>query len=203
MSVTCQCEPMDDWDLLAATFDDEADHGLRDAETRNAWRELLLSVLTPDVHDIADIGCGTGSLAVLLAEEGRDVTGLDLSPQMIAIAERKAAALREHRPVFLLDDAANPSLPKGAFDAVVARHILFMLPRPEDVVARWVDLLRPGGVLVLVEGFWSTGVGLTSTRCEEIVRKHRAHARVQHLSSNPALWGKKVDDERYMVVSTG
>jgi ubiquinone/menaquinone biosynthesis C-methylase UbiE len=200
--VNCQPDRMNDWDLLAATFDDEADHGLRDADTRAAWKALLRSALPSDAQKIADIGCGTGSLAVLLAEESRDVTGLDLSPQMLASAERKATALREHRPVFLLGDAANPSLPKAAFDAVVARHILFMLPRPEEVVARWLDLLRPGGVLVLIEGFWSTGVGLTATRCEEIVRKHRASARVQHLSTNSVLWGKDVDDDRYLIVST-
>ena len=193
---------MDDWNALAATFDEAADHGLRDPATRAAWTTLLRSVLPDGVQTIADIGCGTGSVSMLLAELGRDVTGIDSAPRMLAIAEQKAAGLREHRPAFLLGDASRPSLPTGTFDAVVARHILFLLPEPKDVIARWLDLLRPGGVLVLIEGVWSTGAGLTAEECVALVRAHRSAAEVQQLSSNAALWGKQVDDERYLVVST-
>ena len=74
------------WDAEAATFDDEADHGLADPATREAWRALLLGVLPPAPARIADLGCGTGSLSVLLAREGYAVDGLDLSPERVARA---------------------------------------------------------------------------------------------------------------------
>ena len=65
------------WDGQADTFDDGADHGLRDSQVRDAWRRLLLAHLPSPPAAIADIGCGTGSLSVLLAGEGYAVTGLD------------------------------------------------------------------------------------------------------------------------------
>ena len=55
------------WDEQVASFDDEADHGLRDIQTREAWRRLLGSVLPPPPAEVADLGCGTGSLSVLMA----------------------------------------------------------------------------------------------------------------------------------------
>ena len=73
------------WDAQADTFDDEADHGLRDAAVRGAWSRLLLFLL-PDVPaSVADLGYGTGSLSVLLAQAGYDVAGLDLSTRRLPV----------------------------------------------------------------------------------------------------------------------
>ena len=65
------------WDAEAATFDDEPDHGLVDPTVRAAWRQVLLNVLPPQPARILDLGCGTGSISVLLAEMGHSVTGID------------------------------------------------------------------------------------------------------------------------------
>jgi ubiquinone/menaquinone biosynthesis C-methylase UbiE len=85
-------DPAAAWDAEAATFDDEPDHGLRDPEVRRAWRALLAGALPPAPARVADLGCGTGSLAVLLAEEGHAVHGVDVSPAMVDRARAKAAA---------------------------------------------------------------------------------------------------------------
>ena len=53
--------------------------------------------------------------------------------------------------------AASRRCEEGAYDAVLARHVLWALPDPADALARWLGLLGPGGTLVLVEGHWSTG----------------------------------------------
>ena len=79
------------WDEEAAVFDEAADHGLADASTREAWRALLASVLPPAPARIADLGCGTGTLSLLLAEMGYQVDGVDFSPRMLERAARKAA----------------------------------------------------------------------------------------------------------------
>jgi 2-polyprenyl-3-methyl-5-hydroxy-6-metoxy-1,4-benzoquinol methylase len=65
------------WDQQAATFDDEPDHGLRDPAVRDAWIALLTPVLPDPPASIVDLGCGTGSLSVLLAQAGHHVHGLD------------------------------------------------------------------------------------------------------------------------------
>jgi hypothetical protein len=61
--------------------------------------------------------------------------------------------------------------------------------------------LRPGGRLLLVEGDWATGVGLPGERCLEVVLRHRREATVRQLGDDSALWGRDVDDERYLLVS--
>ncbi|GAA2445203.1 hypothetical protein GCM10010273_25690 [Streptomyces lavendulocolor] len=95
------------WDAAAASFDDEPDHGLRAAPTRAAWAAALRSWLPAGPFDVLDVGCGTGSLSLLLAEEGHRVTGVDLAPRMVGRARAKlAAAGRAGR--FLVGDAVEP-----------------------------------------------------------------------------------------------
>ena len=82
----------DDWDTSASHYDEEPDHGLLDPLVRAAWRGLLVAALPPAPAVVADLGCGTGSLSVLLAEEGYVVCGLDSSPAMLELAAAKAEA---------------------------------------------------------------------------------------------------------------
>ncbi|MFI7677055.1 class I SAM-dependent methyltransferase [Actinophytocola sp. NPDC049390] len=185
-----------DWDAEAARFDEQPDHGLRAPEIRSAWRELLLSALPPAPARVADLGCGTGSITLLLAEEGYEVTGVDRSPAMVAAAAAKVAGVAEVRE----GDAAFPPLEPSSYDVVFARHVLWTLPDPEAVVGRWLELLRPGGRLVLVEGRWHTGAGLTAARCRELVTPHSGEVSVHNLN-DPQLWGGPITDERYLLVS--
>ena len=146
-----------------------------------------------------DLGCGTGTLSVLLAEAGHTVAGVDLSGEMVDAARRKAATA--DLPVtFREGDASDPELERAAYDVVLSRHVLWALPDPSASLARWVRLLRPGGRLVLVEGSWSTGAGLTAEQTERLVREHRSDATVQQLT-DPVLWGRQIEDERYLLVS--
>jgi SAM-dependent methyltransferase len=127
------------------------------------------------------------------------VRALDLSPRMVEAARAKAATAGVDVE-FEEGDAAAPPYPPGSADVVLDRHVLWALPDPDAALERWAGLLAPGGVLVLVEGFWSTGGGLRAERCAQLVLRHRAEAVVTHLPQ-PQLWGKEIDDERYLLVS--
>jgi SAM-dependent methyltransferase len=188
------------WNSEAATFDDEPDHGLADPETRAAWRRLLLEHLPPAPADVADLGSGTGTLSLLLAAEGYRVQGLDLAEEMVAAATRKAEAAGT--PVtFRQGDASTPPYPPGTLDVVLSRHVLWAMPDRSGAVRAWTDLLRPGGRLLLVEGHWFTGGGLTAAACEGLLREHRDSVDVRRLD-DAVYWGREIDDERYLAVST-
>jgi ubiquinone/menaquinone biosynthesis C-methylase UbiE len=187
------------WDSQAATFDDQPDHGLRDPEVRDAWRRLLLAHLPPAPAAVADLGCGTGSLAVLLAAAGYSVTGLDSAPEMVRAARAKAAAAGVGAR-FVTADAAAPALPAGSFNVVLSRHVLWAMPDADSALAAWLRLLQPGGVLVLIEGRWHTGAGLTAAEASRAVLRQRAEVCVTALD-DPLLWGGPVSDERYLLVS--
>jgi len=188
------------WDAEAPTFDEAPDHGLHDPAVRAAWRALLLEHLPPAPARVADLGCGTGTLTVLLAEAGYRVDGLDLSPAMIALAEQKAATERDLPVTFRVGDASNPDLVQGSYDVVLSRHVLWALPEPATGLARWVRLLAPGGRLLLVEGSWSTGAGLTAEQTGSLVEDAGRACAVLPLPEEQ-YWGRPIEDERYLVHS--
>jgi 2-polyprenyl-3-methyl-5-hydroxy-6-metoxy-1,4-benzoquinol methylase len=187
------------WDAQAASFDEEPDHGLRDPDVRRAWSALLREHLPAAPARVADLGCGTGTLSVLLAGEGHQVHGIDLSDEMVTAARAKAADAMVDA-TFSQGDASDPLLEPAGYDVVLSRHVLWAMPEPSAALGRWIELLRPGGMLLLVEGHWFTGGGLTARECESLVREHREDVVLLPLD-DAAYWGREIDDERYLLVS--
>jgi 2-polyprenyl-3-methyl-5-hydroxy-6-metoxy-1,4-benzoquinol methylase len=188
------------WDERAASFDDEPDHGLRDPVTLEAWTRLLRTLLPPAPSSILDVGCGTGSLSVVLAKLGHIVTGIDLAPAMISYAEAKAVAAGQ-QITFHVMDAALPTVAPKQFDMLVCRHVLWTLPNYPQVLQRWVELLKPRGCLLVIEGFWNTGGGLHAADLVEAFPPSLTIVAVQDLSTQSAYWGKAVVDERYSIIA--
>ena len=188
------------WDVLASTFDDEPDHGLREPQIRKTWTEFLRTWIPHPSATVLDIGCGTGSLSILLAELGHKVTGIDLSPSMISHARAKAAS-GGFQIEFHVMDAALPQLPNRQFDVILCRHLLWALPEPEQVLQRWTELLKSKGRLILIEGFWVTGTGLHAPEIIQILPASFINVLHQNLSDNPDFWGNRVTDERYAIIA--
>ncbi|MFE4536239.1 methyltransferase domain-containing protein [Streptomyces scopuliridis] len=187
-----------DWDSLADTFDQEPDHGLLDPDVRAAWAARLESWLPGTPSRVLDLGCGTGSLALLAAEQGHRVTAVDLSPRMVGLARSKLAGTDAE---VLVGDAGRPPVGERTFDVVLGRHVLWMLPDPEEALRHWASLLRPGGRLVLIEGVWSGTGGLPAARLTAALAPLTERVHHERLSADPALWGRPVDDERYALIA--
>lgn len=183
------------WDAEAPEFDEAADHGLRDPAVRSAWHGLLLDLLPVAPVRVADLGCGTGTLSLLLSELGHEVTGVDFSPAMVGRARLKAPGI-----TFVEADVSAPPLPPASYDVVLSRHVLWAMPDPATALARWVDLLRPDGRLLLVEGHWSTGAGLTGAQTVALVEAAGRSAILRPLPEAD-YWGREIQDERYVVTS--
>lgn len=191
-------ERIAEWEAEAAAYDEPADHGLADPLVRDAWRELLERLVPEPPGRAADLGCGTGSLTVLLTELGFRVDGVDFSPSMVAQARAKTAGTTA---TVVEADASDPPLAVGAYDLVLSRHVLWAMPSPAAALDRWIGLLRPGGRLVLVEGSWSTGAGLTAPETAGLVTAAGLAPLVEPLD-DPAYWGRPITDERYAVAAT-
>ena len=97
---------------------------------------------------VLELGCGTGSTALKLAPHVAHLTGTDLSAEMVAIAEEKRAAAGLTNLRFVAAEAADPSLPAGSFDAVLAMNLLHLVPDMAATLAVAHGLLRPGGLLI-------------------------------------------------------
>lgn len=114
---------------------------------------------------VLEIGCGTGTLAVMLAERGAEVVGIDVSPAMLAQAEKKVAAEGLDDQITLRRMAASEidrKFDAQSFDVIVSTLVFSELNEMEQryVLAAARRLLKPGGRLLLAdevvpEGGWS------------------------------------------------
>jgi len=105
---------------------------------------------------ILDVGCSQGLVPILLAREGKEVVGIDSSPQAIRTAEShlasEAAAVKK-LVTFLEADLAQHAFGEQRFDCVLMGEVLEHLIDPERLVAAAARLLDPGGRLVVTVPF--------------------------------------------------
>ena len=139
----------DDFDQIARLTDCHVGGGER-------YDSFLLSLVPVDAVSLLDIGCGLGRLTTKLATGNRQVTGVDLSPEMIARAQKDATETAQLR--FLCGDFLERDFTAQQFDFVVSAAALHHMP--ENVaVPRMVELLRPGGRLVINDVRSNNGLG--------------------------------------------
>lgn len=95
---------------------------------------------------VLDVGCGTGVVALTAARLGADVTGIDLTPELVAHARENAGIMNLS---VRFAEADVEALPHGdaSFDVVVSQFAHMFAPRPEIAIREMLRVLRPGGTL--------------------------------------------------------
>lgn len=144
------------WHGAAPAFDRELDPdaaGLgRSAEEIRAWELHFRRVLGPPPCRVLDVGTGAGSLSLLLASLGYQVTACDAVERMLQFAatnaERAGLQVELHRA--LADDLPFDD---GAFDAVTSKLVLWTLLEPERAVTEWMRVTGPGGRILAIDGW--------------------------------------------------
>ncbi len=145
------------WDRGAAGYDRIPRHGVLHDDERTAWRRLVAAILGDPAHsemprlDVLDVGTGTGTLALVAAELGHDVIGIDLSERMILGARRKSIETGIAVD-WRIGDAEAPPVPDASVDALISRHLAWTLPDPVAAATAWRMRLRPGGLVAVIDG---------------------------------------------------
>lgn len=139
---------MNAYQNLAASYDrltNDVDYGA----TVDFYYEILKREgLSP--RTAIDLACGTGSVTVLLAQRGLEVTGVDLSEEMLTVAQQKAAEQGIY-PRFLCMPLEELWLPRGVDLAVCALDSLDYITEPSacrEAIRRIYKVLNPGGIFI-------------------------------------------------------
>jgi SAM-dependent methyltransferase len=105
---------------------------------------------------VLDLGCGDGTTALPMARLGADVTGVDISRNLVEAGNRRAQQAGLANCRFQHGDAASLSgLADASFDLVVSIFGAMFCPKPFDVAKEMVRVTRPGGRIVM--GNWIPG----------------------------------------------
>ena len=135
------------WTKRAVDFSTVRKNELQD-DISNRWMEVIEQNLPKDKNlKILDVGTGTGYFAILLAEKGYQVYGIDLTPAMIEEA-KKTAFERNLSIPFTVMDAQSLEFETESFDVVIARNLTWTLPNPKQAYCEWMRVLVNGGILL-------------------------------------------------------
>ena len=121
-----------------------------DYEATVAFYEQILTREGLHPRTAVDLACGTGSVALILARKGLQVTAVDMSEEMLCVAAQKAQGL-ENPPVFVCQSLQRMRLPKGVDLAVCALDSMDYITDPADcqeAIRRIYKALNPGGCFI-------------------------------------------------------
>lgn len=132
------------WDRIARKY---AAGRIADVAGYEATLQRVKGLLAPQ-HNVLEIGCGTGTIALRLAPFTRSLRATDVSRQMIAIAREKLAAAPVPQLSFDVADADTDVVAPGSQDVVLAFSVLHLMEDLDHALAQAVRALRPGGLLL-------------------------------------------------------
>jgi ArsR family transcriptional regulator len=128
-----------EWDALRKVFNDDA------------LRARAMARLLPSGLAVADIGTGTGILAIELARLGMRVVAVDHSARMLDAARAKIASEDNLDVELRHGEASALPLLDGEMDAALAHMVLHYLPSPGEAVAEMARVVKPGGTVVAID----------------------------------------------------
>lgn len=132
------------WDKAAPRY---ARSPVKDQESYRKKLAVTQEYLRPDWR-VLEFGCGTGSTAITHAPHVGQILAIDISGEMLAIAEQRAREAGVENIRFQRGTLDSLGEEAEGFDAVLGLNILHLLEDAEGAIARVADLLKPGGVFV-------------------------------------------------------
>ena len=170
-------------DLASAYFRDNAPHwhNIRSLYVDEREVEAALTEIIDAVRprDLLDIGTGTGRILEIVGSRVELALGIDQSREMLAVARVNLERAGLENSSVRLGDMYRLALPDASFDAVVIHQVLHYADRPAEAIAEAARVLRPNGILVLVD---------FAPHALEFLRDEHAHRRLGFADSEVAEW---------------
>lgn len=132
------------WDRIAPKY---ARSPIRNMDAYQQTMQRTRSYLSAQDR-VLEIGCGTGSTALLLADQVAEIVGTDFSPAMIEIAEDKRSDQGVANVTFRQTPAVDGIFQPQEFNAVLGFNLLHLLQDPGSAARRAHTLLKPGGMFI-------------------------------------------------------
>jgi ubiquinone/menaquinone biosynthesis C-methylase UbiE len=134
------------WKAAAEDYDEWIATDFQDQYEVN-WN-ILSKYVDPTLR-VLDVGCGPGDLSIRISRQCHEVRGVDVTPEMIRIAEEKAA-FEPANVYFQQADACDLPFDDYSFDTVVSVNALQTMIQPETAIMEMSRVLKPGGELLLI-----------------------------------------------------
>lgn len=116
-----------------------------------AWKRRLVALAGPLAgRCAADLACGTGDIALLLATSGARVVGLDITPRMLALARQKPSP-RGAVPRYVAGDMSDLPFQDASFDVVTTGYGLRNVPDLPRSIQEIARILKPGGLFLSLD----------------------------------------------------
>lgn len=132
------------WNFMAKRY---AKQPIRDMASYELTLARTRAHLSKD-HRVLEVGCGTGSTALILADAVGDYTGADSSQKMVEIATDKLAGSDLENLRFRLAEVGDPALSVEPVDRLLAYNLLHLLPDLDAGLRALFQALKPGGLFV-------------------------------------------------------
>jgi len=123
-------------------------------QTRAIEAEILAEMVAAKKSDWAvDLASGTGALALAFARHVRWIIGLDLTPAMLAVAQRSAREANARNIAFALGNAQDIPFPDESLDLALSSYALHHVPEPGRVIGEMARVLKRGGRAGIIDIF--------------------------------------------------
>jgi len=132
------------WDRIAKRYSKQP---IADESSYQKKLQITQEYLKPDM-EVLELGCGTGSTAIIHAPYVKHIRAIDISSIMIEIAQSKADKKKIDNITFETLTIDDQNVQEQTLDVVLCLSILHLLENKEEVIANIYKMLKPGGVFI-------------------------------------------------------